>query len=127
MAKSAAIELPVATVAAQQPFKVVCTATNGDTDAYVIACKPHCYPNGGTAASANAAYPGTAPVKLTSANGLAVAGSNGTADISWDAVIFVPQGSDAANQTWVVGATLTWSTGEVTVASTHNVTVTHQP
>lgn len=127
MAKSAAIELPVATVQAQHPFKVVLTCTNGDTDAYVTYVRPLLYPTGLSPSNGNAASAGKVQPSLTSSNGLFVAGSNGTADLSWDAVVFVPQGSAAADQTWVVGATVYWSTGETTASSTHNVTVQHQP
>jgi hypothetical protein len=126
MAKSAAITLPDSTIAAQAAFKVICTATNGDTDAYVVACQPIIYPSG-QANGSNAASAGSVMASLTSSNGLAVTGSGGTAVLSWDAVVFVPQGSGAADQDWEVGAFLTWSTGEVTAATHAHVTVSHQP
>jgi hypothetical protein len=127
MAKTAAIVLTPSTAAAQQVVTAVCTATNGDTDSYVIAVRPYCYPTGLTPAAGCASAVSSVPVNLTSANGLAVLGSNGTATVSFNPVVFVPQGSSAANQTWVVGCDLYWATGEVTTSSTANLTVTHQP
>ena len=126
MAKSAEVALVSSTAAAQQKATAVCTITNGDTDAYVTQVVPRCYPNGGAASNANACSPGTVIPSLTSSNGLFVAGS-GTADVSWDAVVFVPQGSSAADQDWDVDAVIYWSTGEVTVATAATLTVSHEP
>ena len=127
MAKTASAAVLPTTVAAQAAATVTVTATNNDSDAYITAVRPKCYPTGLSMAAGCACAIGNSPTSLTSGSGLLVAGSGGTNTVAFGVNVFVPQGASAANQTWVVGADLYWSTGEVTAASTANLTVTHMP